>query len=66
MEPITTTRNTTAIRNILLNRGLMIRHMAKLKIRFSGARTATRIIIINAFLHVGDIGGHTGHQTGER
>ena len=49
MEPITITRNATAIRNIELRRGLMIIHMIKLKIRFSGARTATRITIINAF-----------------
>ena len=49
IEPITITRNTTAIRNIALRRGLMIRHIAKLKIRFSGARTATRMIIIYAF-----------------
>lgn len=49
IEPITITRNTTAIRNIALRRGLMIRHMAKLNTRFSGARTATRITIINAF-----------------
>ena len=49
IEPITTSRNTTAIRNMALKRGLMIRHMAKLKTRFSGARTATRISIINAF-----------------
>ena len=47
--PITATRKTTAIRNMPLKGGLMIRHMAKLKIRFKGARTATRIIIINAF-----------------
>ena len=32
-----------------LNLGLMSRHMAKLNIRFRGARTATRIIIMNAF-----------------
>ena len=43
------TRNTTAIRNMELKRGLIIMHMAKLKTRFSGARTATRITIINAF-----------------
>ena len=49
IEPITITRNTTAIRNIALKRGLMIRHIAKLKIRFSGARTATRMIIMYAF-----------------
>ena len=49
IEPITITRNTTAIRNMALKCGLMIRHIAKLKIRFSGARTATRITIIKAF-----------------
>lgn len=38
MEPITITRNATAIRNIELRRGLMIIHMIKLKIRFSGGR----------------------------
>ena len=47
--PMTITRKTTAIRNMLLKRGLMIIHMAKLKMRFSGARTATRMIIIKAF-----------------
>ena len=49
IDPMTTRRKTTAIRNIALKEGLMIRHMAKLKIRFRGARTATRITIMNAF-----------------
>lgn len=49
MVPMTAIKNTTAIRNMELKRGLMSRHMIKLKIKFSGARTATRMIIINAF-----------------
>ena len=49
IEPMTITRNTTAIRNMPLKCRLMMRHMVKLKIRFSGARTATRITIMKAF-----------------
>ena len=49
ITPSTRIKNTTAIKNMLLSLGLIIRHMAKLNTRFKGARTATRISIIKAF-----------------
>ena len=49
IAPITTIRKATAIRKVKLSSRLIYRHMAKLKRKLSGDRTATRITIIKAF-----------------
>ena len=49
IAPLPTIRKATAIRKVKLSSRLIYRHMAKLKRKLSGDRTATRITIIKAF-----------------
>ena len=46
MAPSTTMRKTAAMPKVGAICGQMMRHMMKLKIRFSGARTAMRVHIM--------------------
>ena len=48
MAPMTTTRKARAMRKVRLSSTLMYMHMAKLKIRDRGERTAMRMTIIKA------------------
>ena len=65
MLPRTATRNTAAMANVGAMCGQMIRHMTKLKMRFSGARTAMRVHIMYAPLDVGDVRRHAGDKPGD-
>ena len=48
ISPSTTMRKITAIRKVGAISGQMYMHIAKLKMRFSGARTAMRVHIMKA------------------